>query len=127
MTPYIFPGIKDNSIIILNLIKHYHLRSTTLPQLIEFINQLCDVDITQKTKQRQVILARFLYYALSKEIGYSLHQIGDSLKFDHTTVLHGSRQVYNTQDKEMNNFLLRISQRVEEVVFLTTQYYGDFI
>lgn len=59
------------------------------------LSALVGRDIMVKSRERNVVSARYiLFYQLIKD-GYSQEKIGKNCGFDHSTVLHGKRQVEN--------------------------------
>jgi len=50
-------------------------------------------DVRDKTRERNVVWARYMvFWQLTKD-GFSLTEVGDFMGFDHTTVLHGRNQI----------------------------------
>lgn len=55
------------------------------------------IDITKKTRKREYLYARAVYYKLSRDIfRRSYASIGDDLGLDHATVLHSVKFVFPT-------------------------------
>ena len=64
-------------------------------ELIQVINKALKLDITTKSRKREVVYARFIFYNKlrnSKEKYYSFQNIGDYLEKDHATIIHGLKQ-----------------------------------
>jgi chromosomal replication initiation ATPase DnaA len=64
-------------------------------EIINTINNILEVDIRSKTRKREVVYSRFIYYHLMRyklKKNYSLTEIGSFLKKDHSSVLHGLKQ-----------------------------------
>jgi hypothetical protein len=67
-----------------------------LKEIIDFVNHDLDLDMNKRTRTRDVIYARTLYYKLAKEhTKQSLASIGKPLRKDHATVLHGLNKVWH--------------------------------
>tara|TARA_R100000541_G_scaffold39136_1_gene46972 strand:- start:5296 stop:5625 length:330 start_codon:yes stop_codon:yes gene_type:complete len=67
----------------------------TTEKIIKTINETLEVDIRSKTRRREVVYSRFIFYHLMRNKlhrSYSLATIGAFLKKDHATVLHGLKQ-----------------------------------
>jgi chromosomal replication initiation ATPase DnaA len=63
-------------------------------ELIKVINKSLNLDITQKTRKREVVYARFIFYhklRYAKKY-YSFQMIADYLGKDHASVIHGIKQ-----------------------------------
>lgn len=56
------------------------------------IQDFFKIDINQKTRKREVVEARFMYYELCRKNRMSLAQIGRFVGKDHATVLHGTKR-----------------------------------
>ena len=57
--------------------------------IIRFINNELNIDITKKKKTNEYVFARTVYYKLSKELTRtSLNEIGRQVNKDHCSVLH---------------------------------------
>lgn len=56
------------------------------------IHDFFKIDINQKTRKREVVEARFMYYELCRKKRMSLAQIGRFVGKDHATVLHGTKR-----------------------------------
>jgi len=73
------------------------------------------VDITQKTRCRNVIEVRSLFYNVAKTLKpmESYSAIGRSVGVNHATVLHslGMYEVYSTYNKALNNLKQSIINR----------------
>ena len=64
-------------------------------EIIDTINDTLKVDIRSRTRKREVVYSRFIYFHLMRnklKRHYSLTEIGSFLKKDHTTVMHGLKQ-----------------------------------
>jgi hypothetical protein len=56
------------------------------------IHDFFKIDINQKTRKREVVEARFMFYELCRRNRMSLSQIGRFVGKDHATVLHGTKR-----------------------------------
>ena len=64
-------------------------------ELIKVINKALKLDITSKSRKREIVYARFIFYNKlrhSKENYYSFKNIADYLNKDHATIIHGLKQ-----------------------------------
>lgn len=64
-------------------------------ELIKVINKALKLDITSKSRKRENVYARFIFYnklRYSKEKYYSFQNIADYLNKDHATIIHGLKQ-----------------------------------
>jgi chromosomal replication initiator protein len=75
------------------------LPAMTLEKILEVVMLFFNLDkqqIMQKTRRREIILARhFFYYVSVKLYNYSLQKAGFMLRQDHSTVLYATKQVEN--------------------------------
>ena len=60
-------------------------------ELIEIVNGVYDVDIKTKSRKRNIIDARTVFYHLLYNEGYSLTDIGRAINKNHATVINGLR------------------------------------
>ena len=60
-------------------------------ELIEIVNGVYDVDIKTKSRKRNTIDARTVFYHLLYNEGYSLTDIGRAINKNHATVINGLR------------------------------------
>ena len=58
-------------------------------ELIEIVNGVYDVDIRHKSRKRNIIDARTVFYNLLYNEGYSLTDIGRAMNKNHATVING--------------------------------------
>lgn len=71
------------------------------------IHDFFKIDINQKTRKREVVEARFMFYELCRKNQMSLAQIGRFVGKDHATVLHGTKRFEILCDVDVefkNNF-----------------------
>tara|TARA_R100001198_G_C5118019_1_gene142159 strand:+ start:150 stop:518 length:369 start_codon:yes stop_codon:yes gene_type:complete len=61
------------------------------------VNEFLNIDIKKKTRKREYVYGRFLFYKLVKELNpfCSTIQIGRFLDKNHATVLYGNRELNN--------------------------------
>lgn len=117
ISPYVFPGIKKNSLPKLN---DKHNRNKITPQeVLEIIGEhhLISVeDIVRKFNKREVSDARHMFCKLMRsEFRYSLKSIGEFLNGrDHTTVLH-SINTFNDRSKFESGYMEDYEKIVEKV------------
>lgn len=78
------------------------------------VEMVMSVDIFTKNRKRRVVEARMLCGLLMRELSYSLKQIGEYLKKDHTTVIHYERTMKNLIDTDVN--VLKIYLRCKELI-----------
>lgn len=75
------------------------LPAMTLSELLTVVMLFFNLDkqqIMEKTRRREIILARhFFYYVSVKLYNYSLQKAGFMLRQDHSTVLYATKQVEN--------------------------------
>lgn len=50
------------------------------------------IDIERRTRKREVVEARYMYYEICRMQRMSLNEIGQSVGKDHATVLHGTKR-----------------------------------
>jgi len=67
---------------------------TNTTNIKEIINKYFELDISKKTRQREYIEARFIYFTLVKKYtGLSLAAIAKTTSQNHATVLHGIKKL----------------------------------
>jgi hypothetical protein len=81
--------------------------------IIEQIQILTYVDITERTRKREVVELRSVYFTIMKAIkpNYTLAKLGDTLQLDHATVIHSLSNFdnyisYNPKLQDVFNVLL---------------------
>lgn len=82
------------------------------------VNEFLNIDIKKKTRKREYVYGRFIFYKLAKEFNASCSftQIGKFLGKNHATVLHGTKELNNIikykQDPKLiecyNTLLIRL-------------------
>lgn len=70
-----------------------HNGKPTIGKVVEFFSDYFGVDVTNKSRKREVAWPRHLAGAYCKSLGYSYVQIGKKIKRDHTTVMLGAWRV----------------------------------
>ncbi len=64
----------------------------TLDRIHKYVDNALELKIDTPTRKRDYVEGRFLFFAIARETTeYSLGRIGEYLKKDHATVLHGVR------------------------------------
>lgn len=93
-----------------------------LKNIIETINHVSGIDITQRTRQRNVVILRGLYYKIAREnTGESLAAIGKLVCKNHATVLHSLKFVdQDLTDIKYNNIyesaLALLNAETDEII-----------
>ena len=74
-------------------------------RLLEVINEHTGVDVNIKSRKREVIEMRLLYFNVLKELrpNISLSSIGESVNLNHATVIH-SLNKYEMYERFNSNF-----------------------
>jgi len=78
------------------------------------VEMVMGVDIFTKNRKRMVVESRMMYGLIMRELGYSLNQIGDYLKKDHTTIIHYQKTMNNLIDTDVN--VLKTYLRCKELI-----------
>jgi hypothetical protein len=75
--------------------------------IIEQIQILTCVDITERTRKREVVELRSVYFTIMKAIkpNYTLAKLGDTLQLDHATVIHSlsNFEMYMMQNSKLQD------------------------
>lgn len=73
--------------------------------LIDIVNDVFSVDVYAKSRQRDIIDARYIYSKILRDRGYSYQSIGDSIKKNHATIIHYMKNVDSilTYDKSLRD------------------------
>ena len=70
--------------------KNYYLE-----QILKYVNENINIDITKKTNKREYAYGRSLYFKLSKNHTLASYRaIGSLVKLDHATVMHGINNIF---------------------------------
>lgn len=88
-----------------------------LKEIRSIVEQECNLNLNNKTRKREYVFARAVYYKLCREItNNSYEDIGKTLDKDHATVLHGVR-IFDTflMQKALFKYELSIYNKVMEV------------
>ena len=88
-----------------------------LKEIRSIVEQECNLNLNNKTRKREYVFARAVYYKLCREItNNSYDDIGKTLNKDHATVLHGVR-IFDTflMQKALFKYELSIYNKVMEV------------
>lgn len=88
-----------------------------MDSLKDIIKNLLRLDINKKERSRELVDARYIYAKILKDRGHTLTGIGKSIKKDHTTVLHYTRQ--------MEIMLKQDSNLAEKYVMCKEMFYTD--
>jgi len=69
-------------------------------EIINTINATLEVNIRSKSRKREIVYSRFIFYRLMRNKNHSLEKIGSFLDKDHATVIHGLKQFDNLIEYE---------------------------
>lgn len=96
----------------------------TTQRIKELVEDYFNVDLSEKTRKRELVHIRFLYYNLAyhhASDGLSLTAVGKTIGgFDHATVLYGLRQYKNLYEfdkpfrRRFNPFLNEIEEEINK-------------
>ena len=84
----------------------------------ELIENYYNVNLSEKSRRRDLVHLRFLYYHLGyyhSSDGYSLDRLGKTLDFDHATVLYALRQYKNLYEFD-KQFKKIVDPFIDEVI-----------
>jgi len=74
----------------------------TLKRIYNYVNEKLDIDIKEDTRKREYAAGRALFYGLAKSLTKeTLGTIGNYLGRDHTTVIHGIKNILPIIDKNL--------------------------
>lgn len=74
-----------------------------LEKLLKRVNNHFDIDITQNSRKRELVMARAAFFWLArKKTRYSLNRIGLMVKRDHSTVLYSMNNFENWLNCDSN-------------------------
>lgn len=79
---------------------------------LDMINHFYGVDIRLRSRKKEIVKARQVYFFVMYVSGHSLCSIGRQLKLDHSTVIHG-------RDKIIANFELLTNEEKEFIQSIT--------
>ena len=85
-------------------------------ELRDIIQSVSGFDIHRRSKKTEFVYARMVFYALTRNIGYTYQNIGDYVNKDHATVLVGQRKFYDliTRDAYLRDMYLECSNVFKE-------------
>jgi hypothetical protein len=85
-------------------------------ELKNIIQSVSGFDIHRRSKKTEFVYARMVFYALTRNIGYTYQNIGDYVDKDHATVLVGQRKFYDliTRDTYLRDMYLECSDAFKE-------------
>jgi hypothetical protein len=85
-------------------------------ELKNIIQIVSGFDIHRRSKKTEFVYARMIFYALTRNIGYTYQNIGDYVDKDHATVLVGQRKFYDliTRDAYLRDMYLECSNAFRE-------------
>ena len=89
----------------------------------EHIDNLTDIDLTIKSRKREIVYMRMVAFKLCRDITKaSLQSIGDAYQRDHSTVLHNIRQydIHENQQyfKRYREFYMKVLNTFSDVIEL---------
>ncbi len=125
VNPYVFPGLKVTESEKKNILSDaIHTRyKITKEDLLEIISQETGItmtDIMSRSREREIINARFMYCAiLKKNFGYTLTSIGKLLDYrDHTSIRHAIMQ-FNNRIHTEESFRITVSNILHKIGYKT--------
>ena len=78
-----------------------------LKEIVKYVSKNVGVDVSKKSRDREVIYGRALYYKIAlKDVVTSLKNIGDIVGTNHATVIHSRDKVFH--HIESDNFYMNI-------------------
>jgi hypothetical protein len=93
----------------------------TIKEVKKIVDNYYNIDISKKTRKRELVYARFIFYKLCKEFCKvrTLSRIGKAVKRDHSSVLYGVREFKNIlfQDDEFEKDYLFLKKLCEQKVY----------
>lgn len=101
-----------------------HFNSITLKELLYIINiklnekspEHLPNGIATKCRYRYIVEYRQMYFKIAKEMGFGVIDIGQSIGYNHATVIHGANNVKNllaTNNKDM----VRLNNEIEKAIY----------
>ena len=89
-----------------------------LKSLVITINSLLSVDIRKRTRKREYVEARCIYFKMARDMhGATYDSIGRAIGLNHSTVIHGER----TADD-----LIKVDKAFLEKYKIVKDYFGSF-
>ena len=87
-----------------------------LEKLLKRVNNHFDIDITQNSRKRELVMARAAFFWLArKKTRYSLNRIGLMVKRDHSTVLYSMNNFENWLNCDSN--FKNEFEKLQKIVF----------
>ena len=105
------------------------VRGLPLSELMRIINNRLYVNnpkffptgIKTNTREKAVVLHRYIYFTLARNMRYTLNEIGESVGKNHATIIHGVRQLSNLLDAgiypDVNDPYYECTKEVNERIF----------
>lgn len=107
-------GLKQFYFMDLNLNKMTEVESAR-----KIVEMVMGVDIFAKNRKRYVVESRMIFASILRDMGYSLKEIGRTLKKDHTTIIHYVRKLKGLLDVDKS--LLKKYLKCRELLTLKEQ------
>lgn len=101
---------------------------TEINKILKATQNTYKVNPKERTRRTHWIWARVAFYVEMRKLGYSLHDIGEQVGFDHSTVIHGLKlhdAMFNRDKSYMlyyNRFLREMGYDVKEEVIAVVEY-----
>jgi Bacterial dnaA protein helix-turn-helix len=83
------------------------------------VEMVTGVSILAKNRKRSVVEARMIYATLLREAGYSLTHIAETIKKDHTTIIHYIQSLKDLRETDIH--MMRKYLRCRELFILEKQ------
>ena len=85
-------------------------------ELKKIVQIVSGFDILTRSKKTEFVYARMVFYALTRNMGYTYQAIGDYVDKDHATVLVGQRKFYDliTRESYLRDMYLECSNAFRE-------------
>ena len=100
-----------------------------IEEIKEMFDRAYGFDIATKTRVDEYVQARKAYCKLTRELGFGLQNIGDSINRDHATALHCVRtsQTITDFDVKVYNKILELVESCREIEPLTDNKEAEVI
>ena len=77
------------------------MKNETLGKIIEYTNEVFEIDIRNTTRKREYVEARAFYYEIARKVtNFSLEEIGRQVDKDHATVLYALMNIVQFLDEK---------------------------
>lgn len=77
------------------------MKNETLEKIIEYTNEVFEIDIRNTTRKREYVEARAFYYEIARKVtNFSLEEIGRQVDKDHATVLYALMNIVQFLDEK---------------------------